>query len=157
MTLTTADERLCKVIEPHVCTTRERADVLMRLHEAGIPTIVWLCPILPFINDTEENIGGILDICREAGVYGVVCFGMGLTLREGNREYFYQKLDEHFPGMSRRYQAAYGDSYEVASPESAGLMRMVAAFCARNGIVADNKKLFSFMTELDSSRQMTLF
>ena len=93
MTLTTYDENLCKKIEPNVSTTRERFEALKKLNEAGIPTIVWLCPILPFINDTEENITGILEYCIEAKVYGVICFGMGLTLREGNREYFYNQLD----------------------------------------------------------------
>lgn len=88
MTLTTYDEDLCKKIEPNVSTTKERFEALKKLNEAGIPTIVWLCPILPFINDTEENIRGILEYCIEAKVYGVICFGMGLTLREGNREYF---------------------------------------------------------------------
>ena len=86
MTLTTYDEDLCRKIEPNVCTTRERVAALKKLNEAGIPTVVWLCPILPFINDTEENIRGILEYCIEAKVYGIICFGMGLTLREGNRE-----------------------------------------------------------------------
>ena len=88
MTLTTYDEELCKVIEPNVCTTKERFKVLKQLKDKGIPTIVWLSPILPFINDTEENINGILDYCIEAGVKGIICFGMGVTLRDGNREYF---------------------------------------------------------------------
>ena len=91
MTLTTYDEDLCQMIEPNVCTTRERVEVLKQLRDAGIPTVVWLCPILPFINDTKENIINILNDCIEAKVYGVICFGMGLTLREGNREEFYNQ------------------------------------------------------------------
>lgn len=97
MTLTTYDEELCKIIEPNVSTTKERFEVLKIMRDNGIPTIVWLSPVLPFINDTEENIRGILDYCIEAKVYGIICFGIGLTLREGNREYFYKKLDEYFP------------------------------------------------------------
>ena len=107
MTLTTYDEDLCKKIEPNVSTTRERFEALKKLNEAGIPTIVWLCPILPFINDTEENITGILEYCIEAKVYGVICFGMGLTLREGNREYFYSQLDRLFPHMKEKYMSIY--------------------------------------------------
>ena len=68
MTLTTYDEGLCRKIEPHVCTTGERFAVLKRLRELGIPTVVWLTPILPFINDTEENLTGILEMCAEGGV-----------------------------------------------------------------------------------------
>ena len=103
MTLTTYDEDLCRKIEPNVSTTRERFQVLKQLRDAGIPTVVWLTPILPFINDTKENISGILDLCIEAKVYGIICFGMGLTLREGNREYFYDQLDRQFPGIKAKY------------------------------------------------------
>ena len=75
MTLTTYDESLCKLIEPNVSTTKERFDALMEFKKAGIPTVVWLSPILPFINDTEENVNGILDYCIEAGVKVRCCFG----------------------------------------------------------------------------------
>ncbi|GAB1402192.1 radical SAM protein [Elusimicrobiota bacterium] len=94
MTLTTYDEDLCSKVEPNVSSTKERFEVLKKLRDAGIPTVVWLCPILPFINDTKENISKILDYCIEAKVYGILCFGIGLTLREGNREYFYKQLDK---------------------------------------------------------------
>ncbi|MBO5461067.1 MAG: radical SAM protein [Ruminococcus sp.] len=95
MTLTTYDERLCQILEPNVCTTKERVKTLKIFHENGIPTMVWLTPILPFINDTKENIEGILDYCIEANVYGIICFDMGVTLREGDREYFYAALDKY--------------------------------------------------------------
>ena len=73
--------------------------------------MVWLAPILPWINDTEENISGILNLCIQAKVYGVLCFGMGLTLREGNREYFYAQLDRLFPGLKERYMRRYRNQY----------------------------------------------
>ena len=81
MTMTTYDETLCKILEPNVSTTKERFETLLQFKEAGIPTVVWLTPILPFINDTEENIREILEYCVEAGVKGIICFGMGVTLR----------------------------------------------------------------------------
>ena len=84
-TFTTFDENLCRVLEPNVCTTRRRFEMLKTCHEAGIHTGVWLCPILPFLNDTEENLRGLLDYCFDAGVEAVVNFGMGVTLREGDR------------------------------------------------------------------------
>ncbi len=125
MTLTTYDEDLCKIIEPNVSTTRERFEVLKIMSDNGISTVVWLSPILPFINDTEENIRGILDYCIEAKVHGIICFGMGLTLREGNREYFYKKLDKHFPGMKAQYIERYKYAYNVNSPNSDKLMGIV--------------------------------
>ena len=107
MTLTTADEELCKILEPNVCTTKRRVEVLKKLNEENIPTIVWLCPILPFINDNEENINKIIDYCIESNVKGIFCFEMGMTLREGNREYFYENLDKYFPNLKNKYIKHY--------------------------------------------------
>ncbi len=115
MTLTTYDKDLCKILEPNVSTTKERFETLKIFNEHGIPTIVWLCPILPFINDNEENLYGILDYCIKAKVYGIICFGFDVTLREGNREYFYQKLDEHFPDLKEKYIKTYQDSYVLTA------------------------------------------
>ncbi len=145
MTLTTYDDELCKKIEPHVSTTRERFEVLKTLRDAGIPTVVWLSPILPFLNDTVENISGILELCVEAGVYGVICFGMGLTLREGNREYFYGQLDRLFPGLKGKYIRTYGNQYIVDSPDSTRLMRLFHQRCEEAGIVHDNERIFRYL------------
>lgn len=145
MTLTTADDELCRKLEPGVSTTGERFDVLKQMRDAGIPTVVWLSPILPFINDTAENISGLLDMCIEAKVYGVICFGMGLTLREGNREYFYAQLDRLFPGLKEKYMRRYGYRYEVDSPHGRQLMDLFHQKCSENGIVHDNGQIFSYM------------
>lgn len=147
MTLTTYDEELCRVIEPGVCTTKERFEVLLEMKKRGIPTIVWLSPILPFINDTEENIRGILDYCVQASVYGIMYFGAGLTLREGNREYFYEQLDKSFPGLKERYIEEYGNSYEVLSPDNDKLTTIFNETCDAHGIVRDREELFRYMRE----------
>ncbi len=160
MTLTTYDEELCKKIEPNVCTTKERYLVLKEMQKRGIPTIVWLTPILPFINDTEENIRGIMEYCIDAGVYGIINMGMGLTLRDGNREYYYEKLDELFPGLSDKYEAIYKDSYEVLSPNHERLTKVFHELCDANGIVRDNEELFRYMREYKNKTlgtQMSLF
>lgn len=124
MTLTTYDEALCKIVEPNVCTAKKRFETLKILQQNGIPTVVWLSPILPFINDTEENIEGILDYCIDAGVYGIINFGMGMTLREGDREYFYAALDKHFPGLKEQFHHKYGYAYQIASSQNAKLMKL---------------------------------
>lgn len=159
MTMTTWDEALCRKIEPGVSTTRERLEALKTLRDAGIPTVVWLCPILPFINDTEENISGILDMCAEAGVYGVVCFGMGLTLRDGNREYFYRQLDRHFPHMKERYIRTYGSRYEINSPDADKLMRLFHQKCRENGMLSDREQIFRYLAAFEErqNRQLTLW
>ena len=106
-------------------------------------------PILPFINDTEENIRGILNYCVEAKVHGIICFAMGLTLREGNREYFYKKLDKHFPGMKDKYIENYGYSYEVTSANNEKLMNMVKGVCVSNHILFGVEKCFDYLHEFE--------
>lgn len=160
ITLTTYDEELCKKIEPNVCTTKERLHVLRELQKAGIPTVVWLCPILPFINDTEENIQGILRGCAEMGVRGVICFGMGLTLRDGNREYFYRQLDRLFPGMKEKYIKTYGVQYEINSPRNEELMKLFHEFCQEHGMLHDNGQIFEYLhtfEEKNAGVQLSLF
>ena len=147
MTLTTADDELCEILEPNVCLTSRRVDVLEKFNEAGIPTVVWLCPILPYINDNKQNIKNILDYCRDVNVKGILCFGMGLTLRRGNREYFFKKLDENFPGLKEKYIKTYGDSYSLASPDEAKLMRLFKKTTEKYGIMNDNNEIFNYLYE----------
>ncbi len=160
MTLTTADEALCKKLEPNVSTTYQRFLALKQLQDAGIPTIVWLCPILPFINDTAENINGILDYCIEAQVHGVLCFGMGLTLRQGNREYFYAQLDRLFPHLKQQYIETYGDRYQVVSPNHHSLMKLFHQRCSRHGILHDPDQIFTYLQTFEQKSppaQLSLF
>mgnify|MGYP003306839711 CR=1 FL=1 len=145
MTLTTHDDGLCRILEPNVCVTSARVAALKAFRDAGIPTVVWLCPILPFINDTRENIEGILQSCIEAEVKGILCFNMGLTLREGNREYFYAQLDRHFPGLKQQYIRTYGNRYEINSPKNAELMKIYHSFCETNGMMHDVRQIFTYL------------
>jgi len=145
MTLTTHEDALCRILEPNVSVTSERVAALKVFRDAGIPTIVWLCPILPFLNDTEENITGILESCRDAGVRGILCFNMGLTLREGNREYFYAQLDRHFPGLKEQYIRTYGNRYEINSPRNKELMALYHSFCQQHGMLHDTRQIFTYL------------
>ena len=155
MTLTTWDEALCRIVEPGVCTTRRRVEVLAALQKRGIPTVVWLCPILPFLNDTEENVGAILDACGETGVRGVICFDMGMTLRDGNREYYYAALDRHFPGLKERYIRSYGSAYAVSSPNRDRLLRLFRERCERYGMLSRPEDCFRWMNELPEPCEQT--
>lgn len=157
MTLTTYDENLCKILEPNVCTTKERFETLQILKENGIPTVVWLSPILPFINDTRENIEGILEYCIQADVKGIICFGMGMTLREGDREYFYAALDQHFPGMRAKYHQKYGYAYEIPSNNSKELMKIFRDTCKKHGIIHDVNACFQYLHEFPERYQQLTF
>ncbi len=153
MTMMTFDEELCRKIEPNVSTTLERYRALKEFARRGIPTVVWLCPILPYINDTEENLRGILDYCFEAGVKGIVNFGFGVTLRSGNREYFYQKLDELFPGMSDTYRARFGDDYECPSENADELWRIFKQDCRAHGVMDSPNEIFAYLNEYPAANE----
>ena len=158
MTMTTYDETLCKILEPNVSTTKERFETLLQFKEAGIPTVVWLTPILPFINDTEENIREILEYCVEAGVKGIICFGMGVTLRDGDREYFYKALDKHFPGIKNKYIRTYGNAYDIPSPNNEKLLEIFKEVCVKNGMIYQIKECFQYLHEFPQKyEQMSLF
>ena len=160
MTLTTYDEELCKILEPNVCTTRERFEVLKLMAREQIPTVVWMSPLLPFINDTRENVEGILDYCIQANVYGILCFGIGMTLRQGDREYYYAALDRHFPGLKEKYQRKYGHAYEVTSDNNRELMQLFHKTCRDHGIVGNVDELFRYFHEFPEQKgyeQLSLF
>ena len=147
VTITTADDELCKMIEPNVCPTSRRVEVLEKLKERNIPTVVWFCPILPYINDTEENVNRIMDCCIDADVKGVLNMGMGLSLRKGNREYFYRKLDEKFPGIKDRYIEEFGDSYFIHSSDNRKLRGILRKRCDEHGIMHNQDEIFSYIHE----------
>ena len=158
ITLTTFDEDLCRIVEPNVSTTAERFTVLEAMREAKIPTVVWLDPILPFINDTEENLRGILDYCIRAKVRGIVCFAMGTTMREGSREHFYEKLDEFFPWVKQQYIRTFGDSYECHSPNNHRLMEIFRTECRKHDILHRIDDVFGYMRTFESKeQQLSLF
>ena len=158
ITLTTYDKELCSILEPNVCNTQRRIEVLEKMQERGIPTVVWLTPVLPFINDTEENITSILNECVRTGVRGVIDFGMGLTLREGDREYYYAALDKHFPGMKARYIQRYGNAYELPSPKAKELTTIFKSICRKTGIMSTPEDCFSYMRELpEKNTQISIF
>ena len=152
MTLTTADETLCRKLEPGVCTTKRRVEALKTLSREGIPTVVWLCPILPFLNDTRENIQGILEYCQDAGVKGVICFGMGLTLRDGSREFFYKKLDRLFPGVKEEYIKSYGSAYVLNSPNNTRLMQLFHQTCEKADIAHNNDEIFRYLNTFEEKQ-----
>ncbi|MBQ9249514.1 MAG: radical SAM protein [Oscillospiraceae bacterium] len=158
MTLTVADDKLSRILEPNVCTASRRYEVLKAFQARGVPTVVWMMPILPELTDTEENVRTILDWCVDAGVKGIVCFDMGMTLRGGCREYYYRALDQHFPGLSQHYRRRYGSAYNVCSEHSAALMALFHETCEAHGILHDPEACFRYIADLPQrEEQLSLF
>ena len=150
ITLTTADDDLCRKIEPNVCPTSKRVEVLKKLNEYDIPAVVWLSPILPYINDSENNINSILDYCIDTNVKGVLNLDMGFSLREGNREYFYKKLDENFPGLKDKYVEEFGNSEFIYSKNNRKLKRIIKDSCQKHGMLYKQDDIFDYVYEFPS-------
>ncbi|MDO5825268.1 MAG: radical SAM protein [Methanosphaera sp.] len=160
MTLTCMDDELSSIIEPNVCTTTRRLEVLSTLRDNGIPTVAWLTPVLPYITDNVENISTILDECIDLDVKGIICFGMGMTLRDKNRQHYYRKLDEQFPGLKERYVKEFGASYAIRSPNNDELMKLFYRKTGDAGIMNSPDEIFKYLGEYpgkNKSRQTRLF
>lgn len=159
MTLTCYDDNLCRLIEPNVSVTSERFQVLMEMKRRGIPTIVWMGPILPYIDDSLNNIKGLLYYCLQANVKGIIMFGAGMTLREGNREYYYQKLDELFPGLKNKYIKKFGNAYEIASDNNGIIMDYFYKFCKEHNIMSNVDEIFNYLAKYPEKEdnQLSLF
>ena len=130
----------------------------------GLPPLEALASKIPVISSKtsalEENLNGILDYCIESNVKGILCFGMGMTLREGNREYFYSKLDKHFPGLKEKYIKTYGNNYGIASPNQKELMKIFYKRTNENNIMNNPDEIFEYLHEFpskDKTKQTTLF
>lgn len=156
MTLTTADDKLCKLIEPNVCPTSRRLEVLREMNKRGISTVVWFCPLLPYINDTEENVRAIVEMSADVNVYGILSFGIGMTLRSGDREYYYAQLDRLFPGLKQRYIKEFGEQYEIPSPNGAALWKLFIEQCDHYGIERSPERIFAYLHEFPEPEQLTL-
>ena len=142
MTVTTADDELSRLVEPRVAVSSERFDALAKMSEAGLFTGITLMPVLPFIEDSEDNIRTIVRRAHECGVRCIYP-AFGMTLRAGNREYFYQKLDESFPGIKPKYIRQYGNSYECPSPNARRLWKVFTDECGKYGILYEMKAIIS--------------
>ena len=142
MTITTADDKLSRLVEPHVAVSSERFDALARMSDAGVFTGITLMPVLPFIEDTEDNIRTIVRRAHECGVRCIYP-AFGMTLRSGNREYFYQKLDESFPGLKDQYIRRFGNRYECPSQNAKKLWQVFTEECVRYGILYEMKAIIN--------------
>jgi DNA repair photolyase len=103
------------------------------LADAGVLTGVTMMPVLPFIEDTPENITSIVEAAHAAGA-SYIMPAFGLTLRAGSREWYYEKLDKHFPGLKEQYIRRYGERYSIGAPNAHQLERVFYKLCGQYGI-----------------------
>lgn len=155
ITITCAEDDLCRRIEPHVSPSSERFEALRALSAAGVYAGVWLNPVLPFLTDTPENILGVVQKSAEAGAKFVVCF-FGMTLRTGNREYYFDALERDFPGVRQKYLTTFVNAYECDTPQAEELFRLFRAECERLGLAWRFGDI-NRATQLRQPRQLSLW
>ncbi len=151
ITITCIDDRLAHTLEPNAPSTSARFDAIRQLSQAGIRAGVTLMPILPFINDTPENISSIIDRAAENGAAYILPY-MGVTLRDDQRDYFYAQLDQLFPGVKQQYQKRYGNQYQAMSPRANELMKLYRQRCQIHNL---DMQIKPFQQPIDT--QLSLF
>ena len=159
ITLTTLDEELAKKIEPQAPSPARRLEAVRQLAAAGLFTGILLMPVLPFLEDCPENITNLLEAVADAGAKFVYPF-FGVTMRQGQREYFLQHLDKAFPdgeNLSQRYLARYGDRYVCTCPNSSKLWALFSQTCRELGLLYEMKHIVSAATRPYEDRQLRFF
>ncbi len=159
ITITTFDDALCKKIEPNVAPSSERFKAIKQLSDNGIYTGILLMPILPFINDSQENIKNIVREAHNSGAKFIFAYGMGLTLRGNQRAYYYEQLSGLFPreNLVRKYIHTYGDRYECESSNAKKLWKTFTEECDKYGIIYKMKDIIKGYRNNYEEEQLSLF
>lgn len=141
ITITTADDDICQKVEPDVSTSSERFEAVKKLADAGIFCGVHMSPILPYITDDEENIKEIVKRASVSGAKYLLCYGFGMTLRAGNREYYYENLDQHWPNLKEKYVKTYGNKYGCDCENAKELADVFKEECEKYGLLYKFKEI----------------
>lgn len=156
ITITTADDNLCKKIEPNVAESSRRFSTIRALSEEGIFTGILLMPVLPFLEDHENNISGIIRLAYKNGAKFIYP-AFGVTLRQNQREWYFKKLDEHFPALKQRYINQFGNAYECRSPNAKALWQLFQKECDKFGILYKMEDIIKGYKQGYGDNQLSLF
>lgn len=156
ITVTTADDFLCKKIEPNVAISSKRFSAIKKLSDQGIFTGILLMPVLPFLEDNEENISDIVRLAYEHGARFIYP-AFGVTLRQNQRNWYYKKLDQHFPGLKQQYINSFGNAYECRSPKAKTLWPLFQKECDRFGLLYKMEDIINGYKQGYGDHQLSLF
>lgn len=156
--MTTADDELAGKIEPGVPSSTERFELIDYLSSRGLFTGILLMPVLPFLEDSPENITAVVRKAHEAGA-SFIYAAFGVTLRDNQREWYYDKLGQLFPerDLAEEYRKRYGERYECRSPAAKRLWAIFAAECEKYGILYRMKDIIHGYKKNYENSQMSLF
>lgn len=155
-TITTPNDELSKIIEPNVCVSSKRLQAIKTLSNNGIFVGIMMNPVLPFITDKEEDIKKLVKLAYENGAKFIHTF-MGMTLRENQREYYFDKLDKHFIGLKEKYIKYYGDRYNCVVPNYQKLYKVFTDECNKYGILYNMNDIIKAYKKIKNNEQITLF
>ena len=156
-TITTPHDDLSKIVEPHVCPSSKRFAAIKELTDNGIFAGIMMNPLLPFIEDNEEDIKELVRLAHLSGAKFIQSF-MGMTLRENQRDYYYEKLDKYFPGLKEKYKRYYGERYNCPVPDYKRLYKVLTTECNKYGILYNMKDIIkAYKKEIKDNEQISLF
>lgn len=156
ITVTTADDLLCKKIEPNVAISSRRFSAIKKLSDQGIFTGILLMPVLPFLEDHEENISDMIRLAYEHGAQFIYP-AFGVTLRQNQRDWYYKKLDQHFPGLKQQYINSFGNAYECRSPKAKALWSLFKKECDQFGLLYKMEDIINGYKQGYGDQQLSLF
>ncbi len=156
-TITTPNDNLSKIIEPNVCISSKRLKAIRKLSNNGILVGIMMNPVLPFITDKEEDIKKLVKLAYDNGAKFIHTY-MGMTLRENQRDYYFNKLDQSFKGLRQKYIKYYGTRYSCIVPDYKKLYKVFIDECKKYGILYNmNDIIRTYKREIKKNEQMALF
>ena len=157
ITITTPHDELSKIIEPNVCITSKRLKTIKELSDNGIYVGIMMNPVLPFITDKEEDIKLLVKLAYENGAKFIQTY-MGMTLRENQRDYYFDKLDKYFPNLKEKYIKYYGQKYNCAVVNYKKLYKIFTDECDKYGILYNMKDIIkAYKKNINDNEQISLF
>lgn len=156
-TITTPNDELSKIIEPNVCVSSKRLQAIKELTDNGIFAGIMMNPVLPFITDKEEDIKELVRLANKYGAKFIQTY-MGMTLRENQRDYYFDRLEEHFKGLKDRYIKTYGERYNCVVPNYKYLFKVFAEECNKYGILYKMEDIIkAYKKDNSNNEQISLF
>lgn len=151
VTITTVNDQLSAVIEPHATVSSKRFETIKILRENNIQAGVLMMPVLPFITDNEENIEGIVEKSAEVNAsYVLPAFGM--TLRDRQKNYYFEMLQNIDKKIYDKYLKYYRGQYSFNSPDFKRLQHFFHILCKKHHI-----KPFIDEYSAPGNKQLTIF